>query len=852
MGILVCCIIVGGCANPTVELTQPSTDIPSPAETSTRVPESSQPSDIQFFSERANLQAGECTMLHWEVFADANVMLNDKRVDRVGQKEVCPSETQKYDLAVGTGTSMDMREVIIFVATVEGMEKPDVAEQPGVIEPGIPAYLSSTWVSTGGPPGGLGYDIRMDPRDPDVMYVTDAWAGVFKSLDGGINWFPINNGITARTGPSGDAIPVFSLTIDPNNPDTIWAGTQFGAGAFRSDNEGQNWTRMSNGIQETSLSIRGFTIEPGNSDVVYLAGEISSWEWNGQPTSGLGLDMTRGAVYKTVNGGVVWERIWYGDNLARYIWINPQNKDLIYVSTGIFDREAANSNAGAGEPGGVGILRSQDGGLTWDVLAEQNGIRPDELYFGSLFMHPQNPNVLIAAAGNDPYQMLFSHPLGAIYLTEDGGDSWQRVLELSNASTVEICTGNPDVMYAGSINGVYRSMDGGHTWMQVAGSLWGSVDVLAGFPIDMQCDPRDPMRIFINNYIGGNFLSQDGGLTWIVSSKGYTGALLSQIASYPSDPRIVYVSTRMGIFVSHDGGDTWQGTAYGPARVPEGTVVAVSPYDSNEVMAVLMDGGPDPKGSMDGGLTWQNIDTGLWTPEHFPTGSITRVVFSPYDPNMLVATAGMIKCYEAREKCETIAGMGIIRSTDRGDTWTGTSLEDAHVFDVRFASESLLYAAAFPATVYRSTDGGLNWEMLAQNISDPIPGTFIDINFPKPIIVSIAVDPFNHDILYAGFERGGIMISQDGGSTWQHSSAGMAPETSIVDIEVDYQHLGLVYLASPNSGVFYSLDSGATWTLLNDGLVTRMAVDLSLSADGSLLYLATNGGGVWRLGSLGD
>ena len=97
------------------------------------------------------------------------------------------------------------------------------------------------WVSTGGPIGGLGYDIRMDPRDSQVMYVTDALAGAFKSIDGGNNWFPINNGITARTGPSGDAIPVFSLTIDPNAPDTLWAGTQFSGGVFRSDNGGETW-----------------------------------------------------------------------------------------------------------------------------------------------------------------------------------------------------------------------------------------------------------------------------------------------------------------------------------------------------------------------------------------------------------------------------------------------------------------------------------------------------------------------------------------------------------------------------------------------------------------------------------
>ena len=51
---------------------------------------------------------------------------------------------------------------------------------------------------------------------------------------------------------------------------------------------------MSKGISERALTIRGFAVQPGNSDVVYLGGEISSWEWNDVPLPGLGLDMVKG------------------------------------------------------------------------------------------------------------------------------------------------------------------------------------------------------------------------------------------------------------------------------------------------------------------------------------------------------------------------------------------------------------------------------------------------------------------------------------------------------------------------------------------------------------------------------
>jgi hypothetical protein len=74
---------------------------------------------------------------------------------------------------------------------------------------------SLTWVRTGGPLGGLGYDVRMRPDNPDVMLVTDAWAGVFMSTDAGGSWRPVNEGIGTRVGPTSDGIPVFSATFDP-------------------------------------------------------------------------------------------------------------------------------------------------------------------------------------------------------------------------------------------------------------------------------------------------------------------------------------------------------------------------------------------------------------------------------------------------------------------------------------------------------------------------------------------------------------------------------------------------------------------------------------------------------------
>jgi photosystem II stability/assembly factor-like uncharacterized protein len=84
----------------------------------------------------------------------------------------------------------------------------------------------------------------------------------------------------------------------------------------------------------------------------------------------------------------------------------------------------------------------------------------------------------------------------------------------------------------------------------------------AGIPVDFQVDPRNPDRIFVNNYTGGNFLSTDGGGNWVLATKGYTGADLHSVAVDPLDARRVYTIGRSGPFRSDDGGATWVGLNY--------------------------------------------------------------------------------------------------------------------------------------------------------------------------------------------------------------------------------------------------------------------------------------------------
>ncbi len=693
--------------------------------------------------------------------------------------------------------------------------------------PSTPGGFDPVWVRTGGPLGGLGYDVRMRPDDPDVMLVSDGWAGMFMSTDGGATWFPSNEGITVRAGPTGEAVPVFSVTIDPHDPDVVWAGTQYLRGIFKSTDGGRTWVKKDTGVVESDgISFRGFTVDPRSSNVVYAAAEVSSWAWAGEERLGRGFDLTQGVVYRTTDGGESWTSIWRGDDLARYVWIDPTDPDVIYISTGIFDREAANSDPSERVAGGVGVVKSTDGGDSWTVAAD--GL--ESRYIGSLFMHPENPQILLAGAGHNAY------PEGSgVYRSTDGAASWTKVLgEYQGAPlhvhSVEFATSDPDVAYAASDQGVWRSDDAGVTWRrQNAGDHWGPPSVRVGFPIDVQVDPRDADRLFINAYGGGNFASTDAGRTWHVASTGYTGAQVRGVVVDPEHPGRVWAVGRSGMFVSNDGGTTWAGASpFGEWPVFECMTIEIAP-----------DGSMLEADTADRMIAYGHGS--VWSPsqQELPFRQAARALaFAPSDPN--IAYAGIGGFFTPSYFDDDRPGSGVLRSTNGGRTWVPANdslTDDAHVgsLAVHPTDPGVVFAGTTRDSLLRTADGGATWAT--------VPGLGTRVS-------AIRIDPRDGNRLLAG--SGGIFRSTDGGVTWARAQGGPAPESYVVDFAFDPTDASVVYAADILSGVYRSEDRGASWAAVNDGLRTRGVWAIDLSSDGRHLYAATEGEGVWRLDVFGS
>lgn len=732
--------------------------------------------------------------------------------------------------------------------------------------------VQAKWIRTGGPNGGTGYDIRIHPDDKNIMFVTDDPSGVNKSYDAGESWVQRNKGISKNDATFGNGAPIFSLSIDPGNPNIVWAGTQSMKGVYKSEDHGETWTEKVNGIPEgDEISFRGFAVHPQNSDIVLAASDIF-----------LGLDarpgfqLVRGKIYKTVNGGESWYPVWEGENCARVLIYDYLHPDTIYCSTGIFDRTANNIDFDRLDPGGEGILKSTDGGETWYRV--NNGL--ENLYIGFLEMHPTDPRILYAAAGGVISQKPFLVK-GGIYKTVDGGEHWVKVLEDNSSFTVvTVSRSNTDILYAGDGGYFYRSSDAGRNWKNMTSEnqgVWGPPGIWGGVPISAVVDPDNPDIVFVNSYQGGNYKSVDGGRTWINSSKGYSGARVNDISMNPQHPEKIYAACFSGPFRSHTGGEDWEGMKYGDANVSgHWYTIAVNPALPDQLLMSENNQGYILK-SDNAGLDWQIV---FKHPEVDAEDNSNMHGFACIEyarSNSDYIYAGMARFYTGGSTDPMPeSSHGVFRSTDGGTTWqeknNGLASSGLSICDIAVhpTNPQIAYAGTMLDGVYKTEDGGESWARKSNGLG------YAEVR-------ALAIDPLKPEVVYAGSGDGkGLYKSTDGAESWQEMNEGIdiicpsylnsigrtitgitfddpltklkaygssvsIPWTKIVDIVIDPTNSEKVIVADNFSGIYYTDNGGEQWWIINEGLPALTVTSLAISDDGKVLYAGTTTSGVCKI-----
>jgi photosystem II stability/assembly factor-like uncharacterized protein len=192
--------------------------------------------------------------------------------------------------------------------------------------------------------------------------------------------------------------------------------------------------------------------------------------------------------------------------------------------------------------------------------------------------------------------------------------------------------------------------------------------------------------------------------------------------------------------------------------------------------------------------------------------------------------------------------------------WVALDPNDASVVWVGSGESNSQRSVAYGDGIYRSVDGGKNWENLGLKKSEHIGRVVIDPRDSKVVYVA-AEGP----LWSAGGDRG-LYKSTDGGKNWK-AVLTISENTGVVDVQLDPSNPDIVYAASyqrrrhvftlidggPESAIYKSTDAGATWSKLKSGLPTvelgRIGLAIS-PADPNVVYTtveASDGkGGIFR------
>ena len=387
---------------------------------------------------------------------------------------------------------------------------------------------AATWLPFG-PDGGDARTLTADPQNPSHLYLGAVNGWIYESSNGGREWKRL-----ARVGDRDD-LALDSIVIDKSDPRHIlvgaWVLGSNDGGLYTSHDGGVTWTRDND---MKGQSIRALAAAPSDSKIL-VAGTL------------LG-------VYRSNDNGVHWKLISPEGSKELHevesVAIDPADPDIIYAGTWHLP------------------WKTTDGGKTWKNI--KDGIIDDSDVF-SIIIDPVQPNQVYASA------------CSGIYKSENKGDKFQKIQGIpSTARRTRVLMQDPqhlNIVFAGTTEGLFRSGDSGKTWLRTTGP-----EVIVN---DVYVDPTNTNRVLLATDRGGVLASNDGGNSFLPSNGGFSSR---QVVAYVQDiehAATIYVGVVNdkswgGVFVSHNGGLTWNqisaglngGDVYSLGQASDGTVIA--------------------------------------------------------------------------------------------------------------------------------------------------------------------------------------------------------------------------------------------------------------------------------------
>ena len=629
-------------------------------------------------------------------------------------------------------------------------------------------------------------------------------------------------------------------------------------------------------------------------------GRLSAITFHPTDTTQIWAGAPSGGVWKSNDNGLSWEPL--TDDLPNIgvseIVVNPHNTDTIYISTG---------DGSSGDTYSFGVLRSSDGGASWDTTGLSFGVS-QQRNIRRMIMDSTNTNVLIAASTNGIYRTSdagvtweqvqngnfcdiefkpFSNDTvyattnssssAPFFISYDNGQSWSASTDGMNTgdmrrTKVAVSPDNPNVVYTlssssngSSFHGVYRSENAGVTWSQMAtspnilnGDEFGDGDGGQGwYSMELAVSPNNVDEV----KVGGVNLWQsiNGGANFTLEAH-WTGANGTYV--HADHHRLEYNTITGQFYVGCDGG-LYRRSHYFNGFETISSGMSITQFyrlaNSQSDETILLAGSQD-----NGSFRWKND---IW--QQVYGGDGMEQMINPENSNIMYSTI------QRGELHKSVDG-----GNNYGDDIAPTEGAWVTPFMMEPGEPDVLYAAS-NTKVYRSDAGGGDWYEFSPGLVTVNSGQLIMLDvahsnteyvvagsrrtirittdlggnwnnilsgLPGNNMTYVAFDPFEENTLwvtFSGYTEGEkIYRSQDAGETWENMSMNL-PNLPANCVEIERSSRGGVYVGT-DVGVYYWDNTLSEWEPYMTGLPNVIVNELEIHEATNTIRAATYGRGLWE------